>query len=91
MLSKPPVEVHFGQHPLPPTARVGRGRHSTTRDAMFTLLAQMEIGGATADVNRARTHVLRLVYLFRVEYGRERRYIVRPTGRPGWSRIWRIA
>jgi hypothetical protein len=59
------------------------------REAMYRLLASMEVGQCL-EVDRTLYASRRYVYAFRVQFGRELRFKIRPT-RSNTTRIWRVA
>jgi hypothetical protein len=62
---------------------------SESRIAIFNKLAKLKLNEGV-EINRKYWSMVRYVYWFRVQYGRELRYIVRPAVRFGWSKIWRV-
>lgn len=80
------MEIREVHEPVPPRKLPGR-----TRGALWAALAGMTVGGSAIEVNRAKIAADHYVYKFRKEYGREMRFIVRPSVKPGWCKIWRTA
>jgi hypothetical protein len=59
------------------------------RDAVFKTLMEMKLNEGLK-LNIKYFAAVQYVYQFRVMYGRELRYIVRPTETMGWVKIWRV-
>jgi hypothetical protein len=71
---KPPPEV--------------RGKDRRT-DGIPELFMKMQLEDCY-DVERGRAGLEELARRLRHIYDVERKWIIRPSGRPGWSRVWRV-
>jgi len=83
--SRTKLEFALVNAPLPERPPPGH-----KRNALFSVLAGMTVGGQAVDVNRKLKSVQHYVYRFRVTYGRELRFLIRQI-KPGCSRVWRVA
>ena len=70
---------------LPPVLRRGR-KPSPVPDRLLRIAF-----GECADVNRPIYAVRRQVELLKERLDFQGRFIIRDTGRPGWSRVWRVS
>jgi hypothetical protein len=81
----PELVVEYCDEPLP----VNKPRGQPRQEALYQALGTLEVGGKAIEVNRNVGAAQHYAYRFRVERGREMRFVVRKS-RPGWCRIWRV-
>jgi uncharacterized protein YfiM (DUF2279 family) len=83
-MSVEPFQAVKGELPLPQMKR-----KAEVRDAVFALLARMEVG-EMQEVNRGRRAANAYCYRFKASIGGSKVFTVRASDRPSWSRIWRV-
>jgi hypothetical protein len=81
-----PVRVRKVVGVPPPMGKRGRPQRDNGAPAA---LMRMQVGDCY-DIDRGEKALEELARRLRRIYDVDRRWTVRPSGKPGWSRIWRV-
>lgn len=78
------VEGTLSDEPAPTPELLG-----AVRDAVFNYFAKLQVGKCV-EINRKVRVTRNYVYRFRKTYGMEMRFIIRPSKKFGWTKVWRV-